>query len=147
LLHAALILFLVVRGRELLDTRARTQGWPGGGGGGGGGAGPGGGKGTSSALPRGAPPQRSRSPPPPTRPPPIPSRSRLCGCAGPPTRVRFWLSAEGRVTRPDMDRRSASAHYGREFRQGMMAYQFYPARTRDRRSVPSVVTVPVRIGN
>src|SRR5207249_1248375 len=35
LLHAALIVFLVVRGRELLDRRARTTGWPGGGGGGG----------------------------------------------------------------------------------------------------------------
>src|SRR5439155_170730 len=32
-------LFLVVRGRELLETRARTQGWPGGGAGGVGGPG------------------------------------------------------------------------------------------------------------
>jgi len=39
------------------------------------------------------------------------------------------------------------AAYGREFQQRMMAYQFYPAHTRDGRNVTYVVTVPLRIGN
>jgi hypothetical protein len=62
-------------------------------------------------------------------------------------RVRFWVNAEGRVTRVEVDPPIADADYGREFQQRMMAYRFYPARTRDGRNVASVVTVPLRIGN
>jgi hypothetical protein len=66
--------------------------------------------------------------------------------AGRTYRVKFWVSAEGRVTRVEVDPPIAEAEYGREFQQRMMAYQFYPARTRDGRSVANVVTIPIRIG-
>ncbi len=67
--------------------------------------------------------------------------------AGRTYRVKFWVSVEGRVTRVDVVPPIADAAYGREFQQRMMAYQFYPARTRDGRKVSSVVMVPLRIGN
>jgi hypothetical protein len=67
--------------------------------------------------------------------------------AGRTYRVTFWVSAAGRVTRVVVDPPIADAEYGREFQLRMMAYQFYPARTRDGRNVASVVTVPLRIGN
>jgi hypothetical protein len=62
-------------------------------------------------------------------------------------RVRFWVTADGRVTRVDVDPPIADAEYGREFQQHMMAYRFYPAHTRDGRMVAYVATVPLRIGN
>jgi len=77
--------------------------------------------------------------------PPLASVPR--SVAGRTYRVRFWVGAEGRVTRIEVDPPIPDADYGREFQQRMMAYQFYPARTRDGQSVASVVTVPVRIGN
>ncbi len=61
--------------------------------------------------------------------------------------VKFWVAVDGRVTRVEIDPPIADAAYSREFQQRMMAYQFYPARTRDGRSVASVVPVPLRIGN
>ncbi len=67
--------------------------------------------------------------------------------AGRTYRVRFWVAADGRVTRVEVDPPIAEARYGREFQQRMLAYRFYPARTRDGRTVASVVTVPLRIGN
>jgi len=67
--------------------------------------------------------------------------------AGRTYRVKFWVSIEGRVTRVDVVPSIADAAYGREFQQRMMAYQFYPAHTRDGRNVTYVVTVPLRIGN
>ena len=67
--------------------------------------------------------------------------------AGRTYRVKFWVSAEGRVTQVDVVPPIADAAYGREFQQRMMAYQFYPAHTRDGRNVTYVVTVPLRIGN
>ena len=67
--------------------------------------------------------------------------------AGRTYRVKFWVSVEGRVTRVDVAPPIADAAYGREFQQRMMAYQFYPAHTRDGRNVTYVVTVPLRIGN
>jgi hypothetical protein len=62
-------------------------------------------------------------------------------------RVRFWVAADGRVTRVDVDPPIADEAYSREFQRRMLAYQFYPAHTRDGRNVASVVTVPLRIGN
>lgn len=62
-------------------------------------------------------------------------------------RVKFWVTADGRVTRVDVDPPIVDAEYGREFQQHMMAYRFYPARTRDGRTVAYVATVPLRIGN
>ena len=67
--------------------------------------------------------------------------------AGRTYRVTFWVSADGRVTRVEVDPPIADAAYGREFQQRMMAYRFYPAHTRDGRSVANVVTIPIRIGN
>jgi hypothetical protein len=61
--------------------------------------------------------------------------------------VKFWVAADGRVTRVEIDPPIADAAYSREFQQRMMAYQFYPARTRDGRNVASIVPVPLRIGN
>ena len=67
--------------------------------------------------------------------------------AGRTYRVRFWVAADGRVTRVEVEPPMAEAAYSREFQRRMLAYQFYPARTRDGRNVASVVTVPLRIGN
>ncbi|HYU02012.1 MAG TPA: hypothetical protein VEK85_16690, partial [Gemmatimonadales bacterium] len=47
--------------------------------------------------------------------------------------VKFWVAVDGRVTRVEIDPPIADAAYSREFQQRMMAYQFYPARTRDGR--------------
>ena len=78
----------------------------------------------------------------------LPPLARVPGSvAGRTYRVRFWVSVEGRVTRVDVEPPIADAAYGREFQQRMMAYQFYPARTRDGRNVSYVVMVPLRIGN
>ncbi len=61
--------------------------------------------------------------------------------------VRFWVAADGRVTQVAVDPPIADAAYGREFQEHMMAYRFYPAHTRDGRSVAYVATIPLRIGN
>jgi hypothetical protein len=61
--------------------------------------------------------------------------------------VRFWVSAEGRVTRVEVEPPIPDASYAREFQRRMMAYQFYPARTWDGRNVASVVAVSLQIGN
>src|SRR5438552_12249116 len=67
--------------------------------------------------------------------------------AGRTYRVRFWVAADGRVTRVEVEPPIADAAYSREFQRRMLAYQFYPARTRDGRNVAAVVTVPLRFGN
>jgi hypothetical protein len=78
----------------------------------------------------------------------LPPLARVPGSvAGRTYRVKFWVSVDGRVTRVDVEPPIADAAYGREFQQRMMAYQFYPAHTRDGRNVTYVVTVPLRIGN
>jgi hypothetical protein len=61
--------------------------------------------------------------------------------------VKFWVAADGRVTRVQVDPPMIDAAYRREFEERMLAYQFYPAHTRDGRNVASVVAVPLRIGN
>ena len=78
----------------------------------------------------------------------LPPLARVPGSvAGRTYHVKFWVSVEGRVTRVDVEPPIADAAYGREFQQRMLAYQFYPAHTRDGRNVTYVVTVPLRIGN
>jgi len=67
--------------------------------------------------------------------------------AGRTLRVSFWVAADGRVTRVEVDPPIADAAYNREFERRMMAYQFYPAHTRGGRTLADVVTVPLRIGN
>jgi hypothetical protein len=78
----------------------------------------------------------------------LPPLARVPGSvAGRTYRVRFWVAADGRVTRVTVEPPITDAGYSREFQQRMMAYQFYPAQTRDGRNVASVITVPLRIGN
>jgi len=66
--------------------------------------------------------------------------------AGRTYRIRFWVAADGRVTRVDIDPPIRDDAYRREFVERMTAYQFYPARTRDGMNMASVVTVSLRIG-
>jgi len=78
----------------------------------------------------------------------LPPLARVPGSvAGRTYRVRFWVAPDGRVTRVTVEPPITDAGYSREFQQRMMAYQFYPAHTRDGRNVASVITVPLRIGN
>jgi hypothetical protein len=78
----------------------------------------------------------------------LPPLAKVPGAvAGRTYRVRFWVAADGRVTRVEVDPPITDASYGREFQERMLAYRFYPARTRDGQNVASVVTVPLRIGN
>ena len=78
----------------------------------------------------------------------LPPLARVPGSvAGHTYRVHFWVAADGRVTRVTVEPPITDAGYSREFQQRMMAYQFYPAHTRDGRNVASVITVPLRIGN
>lgn len=78
----------------------------------------------------------------------LPPLARVPGSvAGRTYHVRFWVSAEGRVTQVAVDPPIADAAYGREFQERMLAYQFYPAHTRDGRNVAYVAMVPLRIGN
>lgn len=67
--------------------------------------------------------------------------------AGRTYRVRFWVGADGLVTRVEVDPLIADEAYRREFLRRMMAYQFDPAKTRDRRSVASVYTVTLQLGH
>jgi hypothetical protein len=67
--------------------------------------------------------------------------------AGRTLRVSFWVAADGRVTRVEVDPPIADASYRGEFHRRMMAYQFYPAHTRGGRTLADVVIVPLRIGN
>ncbi len=62
-------------------------------------------------------------------------------------RIRFWVAADGRVTRVAVDPPIPDDGYRRDLLERMLAYQFYPARTRSGTPVASVVTVPLRIGN
>ena len=55
--------------------------------------------------------------------------------------VRFWLTADGTVTRVEVTPPIKDADYRREFTKRMMGYLFNPAITRDGRRVASVATV------
>ncbi|PYP08404.1 MAG: hypothetical protein DMD56_12775 [Gemmatimonadetes bacterium] len=117
-----------------------------GGGGGGRGAGPGGAVGVGAGSGTGD--EASYIFPASPRTAILPPLARVPGSVvGRTYHVKFWVSVEGRVTRVDVVPPIADAAYGREFQQRMMAYQFYPAHTRDGRNVTYVVTVPLRIGN
>ena len=67
--------------------------------------------------------------------------------AGHTYRVRFWVGADGRVIRVEIDPPVTDEAYRREFLARMLTYQFVPAQTRDKRNVASVVTVTIRIGH
>ena len=57
--------------------------------------------------------------------------------------VRFWVTAEGRVTRVEVTPPIKDADYRREFTERMMGYLFNPASTRDGRHVDYVASVTV----
>ena len=57
--------------------------------------------------------------------------------------VRFWVTAEGRVTRVEVTPPIKDAGYRREFTERMMGYLFNPAATRDGRRVDYVASVTV----
>jgi len=67
--------------------------------------------------------------------------------AGRTYRIRFWVAGDGRVTRVEVDPPIRDEAYRREFLESMMAYKFYPARTRDGDNVASVYTISIQIGN
>ena len=62
-------------------------------------------------------------------------------------RVRFWVAADGHVTRVEVDPPIPDGVYRRQFLERMLGYAFDPARTRDGMQVASVVSVFLRIGN
>jgi hypothetical protein len=57
--------------------------------------------------------------------------------------VRFWVTADGRVTRVEVTPPIKDAGYRREFTERMMGYLFNPATTRDGRHVDFVASVTV----
>lgn len=57
--------------------------------------------------------------------------------------VRFWVTAEGRVTRVEVTPPIKDRGYAREFTERMMGYLFNPATTRDGRRVEFVASVTV----
>jgi hypothetical protein len=57
--------------------------------------------------------------------------------------VRFWVTAEGRVTRIEVTPPIKDSGYRREFTDRMMGYLFKPATTRDGRHVDYVARVTV----
>jgi hypothetical protein len=60
-----------------------------------------------------------------------------------PHRVTWWVGADGRIERVEVDPPIADEKYRREFLARMRSYKFEPARTRDGRRVPGVVTITV----
>lgn len=71
-------------------------------------------------------------------PPGAPSAVR-----GRPHLVRFWVTADGRVTRVEVTPPIKDAAYRRQFNERMMGYLFTPAATRDGRRVDYVASVTV----
>jgi hypothetical protein len=57
--------------------------------------------------------------------------------------VRFWVTADGRVTRVEITPPIKDAAYRRQFNERMMGYLFTPAATRDGRRVDYVASVTV----
>ncbi|HLZ45330.1 MAG TPA: hypothetical protein VKQ05_06600 [Gemmatimonadales bacterium] len=57
--------------------------------------------------------------------------------------VRFWVMADGRVSRVEVTPPIKDAGYRREFMERMMGYLFRPATTRDGRHVESVASLTV----
>ena len=57
--------------------------------------------------------------------------------------VRFWVTAEGQVTRVEVTPTIKDRGYAREFTERMMGYRFNPATTRDGRHVDFIASVTV----
>ncbi len=71
----------------------------------------------------------------------IPPTNAPAGVKGHALRVEFWLTADGRVTRVDVQPRIADAGYRRDFNERMMGYLFNPATTRDGQPVASTYVI------
>ena len=118
-----------------------------GGGGGGGGQGGGAGGGTGATLGPGTGGEGDYILPASPRTAILPPAKVPGSVAGRTYRIRFSVTADGRVTRVEIDPPIADEAYRREFLERLLAFQFVPARTRDGRNVASVVTVTVRPGH
>jgi hypothetical protein len=57
--------------------------------------------------------------------------------------VRFWVTADGRVTRVEVTPPIKDSGYRREFTERMMGYLFKPAQTRDGRHVAYIASITV----
>jgi hypothetical protein len=57
--------------------------------------------------------------------------------------VRFWVTADGRVTRVEVTPPIKDSGYRRQFNERMMGYLFTPAATRDGRRIDYVASVTV----
>lgn len=57
--------------------------------------------------------------------------------------IRFWVGADGQVTRVEVTPPIKDANYRREFMKKMMGFVFDPARTRDGRPVASIASVTI----
>jgi outer membrane biosynthesis protein TonB len=64
---------------------------------------------------------------------------------GRPYEVRFWVSADGHVTRVEVTPPIKDADYRREFIARMMGYQFSPGRTPDGRAVDAIAQVTLTL--
>lgn len=102
--------------------------------GGGTGGGTGGGVGTDSGPGRGGSGEYIRLPDP--RTVLLPAQ-----CASGQFTVRFWVEADGSVSRVNVEPLPKNSACRREWQERMSGYQFYPARTRDGRAVPYVYPV------
>jgi hypothetical protein len=60
-----------------------------------------------------------------------------------PHEVRFWVTADGRVTKIDVRPPIKDGGYRREFTERMMGYLFKPATTRDGRRIESTASLVV----
>jgi len=60
-----------------------------------------------------------------------------------PHEVRFWVTADGRVTKIDVRPPIKDGGYRREFTERMMGYLFKPATTRDGRRVEYIASITV----
>ena len=78
----------------------------------------------------------------------VPPLAKVPGSlAGRTYRIWFWVAADGHVTRVEVDPPMHDEPYRREFLERMMAYRFYPARTRDGTNVAGVFTAAITLGN
>ena len=73
----------------------------------------------------------------------LPPRGAPRGVQGKRYEVRFWVTAEGRVTRVEVTPPIKDSDYAREFRERMMGYLFNPATTRDGRRIDYIASAIV----
>jgi hypothetical protein len=123
-----------------MPSQVLTGGGPGTGGGRGGGAGPG----TGAAVGPGTGGEKGYIFPPDPRGAILPPMDGVPRAVrGRPHRVTWWVAADGRIERVDVRPEIADEKYRRDFYERMRSYKFEPARTRDGRRVPGVVTLTI----